>query len=54
MIVGHFPFKGPDDKTLFAKIQKGAFSIPENLSLRCQSMFRKILHLDPDLRLTAN
>jgi len=32
MLTGGFPFKGIDDKSLFAKIRKGQYSIPDYVS----------------------
>lgn len=32
MMAGCFPFRSPDEKTLFAKIQNGIFEMPDNIS----------------------
>jgi serine/threonine protein kinase len=53
LLCGTFPFKGIDDKDLYAKIAKGDFVIPEFVSEHAQSLLRKMMSVDPDKRLGA-
>jgi len=53
LLCGTFPFKGLDDKDLYAKIAKGEFVIPEFVSDHAQSLLRKMMAVDPDKRPSA-
>ncbi|XP_051526238.1 tribbles homolog 1-like [Myxocyprinus asiaticus] len=53
MLVGRYPFHDPDPATLFSKIRRGTYCLPEGLSLRARCLLRSLLRKDPSERLTA-
>ena len=53
MMAGCFPFRSPDEKTLYAKIQNGAFEIPDSISTGAKQVLKKLLNVDPKTRVTA-
>ncbi|KAG9279695.1 tribbles homolog 1 [Astyanax mexicanus] len=53
MVVGRYPFHDPDPATLFSKIRRGVFCLPEGLSLRARCLIRSLLRREPSERLTA-
>lgn len=50
LLCGTFPFKGKNDKELFAKITKGVFTIPEGISLNAKLIVRSLLGVNPSER----
>jgi len=54
LLCGFFPFKGSDDRDLFAKIKKGKYEVPEFVSKGGRSLIKKILKVNPDERLKIN
>ncbi len=38
MLCGFFPFKGPDDKSLFKEIQKGELNFPTHVSFGAKTL----------------
>ncbi|KAL7829423.1 hypothetical protein AOLI_G00303080 [Acnodon oligacanthus] len=53
MLVGRYPFHDPDPATLFSKIRRGVFCLPDGLSLRARCLLRSLLRREPSERLTA-
>ncbi|XP_051519037.1 tribbles homolog 1 [Myxocyprinus asiaticus] len=53
MLVGRYPFHDPDPATLFSKIRRGTYCLPEGLSLTARCLLRSLLRKDPSERLTA-
>ncbi len=51
---GHFPFKGPDDKTLFRKIKLGDYTEPTHLTEGAKHLISKLLSVNPEDRITAD
>jgi serine/threonine protein kinase len=54
MLTGQFPFKGVNEKDLFAKIARGMFRIPETIDFEAKRLINKILVLDPTKRARAS
>lgn len=53
LLVGRYPFHDGDPGTLFAKIRRGSFTVPESLGARARCLVRSLLRRDPAERLTA-
>ncbi|XP_018614580.1 tribbles homolog 2-like [Scleropages formosus] len=53
ILVGRYPFHDPEPGSLFAKIRRGRFSLPETLTPRAKCLIRSILRLEPAERLTS-
>ncbi|XP_030645278.1 tribbles homolog 1 [Chanos chanos] len=53
MLVGRYPFHDPDPATLFSKIRRGQYCLPEGLSLKARCLLRSLLRKEPGERLTA-
>uniref|UniRef100_A0A8D0HQY2 Tribbles pseudokinase 3 n=1 Tax=Sphenodon punctatus TaxID=8508 RepID=A0A8D0HQY2_SPHPU len=53
MLVGRYPFQDTEPVTLFGKIRRGQFHIPEGLSPKAGCLIRCLLRKDPADRLTA-
>ncbi|XP_065148867.1 tribbles homolog 1 [Paramisgurnus dabryanus] len=53
MLVGRYPFHDPDPATLFSKIRRGTYCLPEGLSMRARCLLRSLLRKDPSERLTS-
>nr|XP_025035390.1 tribbles homolog 3 [Pelodiscus sinensis] len=53
MLVGRYPFLDTEPATLFSKIRRGFFSIPEGLSPQARCLIRCLLRKNPSERLTA-
>ncbi|XP_059365731.1 tribbles homolog 1-like [Carassius carassius] len=53
MLVGRYPFHDPDPATLFSKIRRGTYCLPDGLSLRARCLLRSLLRKDPGERLTT-
>lgn len=54
MLVGRYPFNDSDHASLFMKISRGHFVVPECLSSRAKCLIRSLLRRDPEERLTAS
>ncbi|XP_062845868.1 tribbles homolog 1 [Trichomycterus rosablanca] len=53
MLAGHYPFLDSDPATLFSKIRRGAYCLPEGLSARARCLVRSLLRREPGERLSA-
>ncbi|XP_035276587.1 tribbles homolog 2 [Anguilla anguilla] len=53
MLVGRYPFHDLEPGSLFSKIRRGHFSLPESLSPKARCLIRSVLRRDPAQRLTA-
>ncbi|XP_064186885.1 tribbles homolog 2-like [Anguilla rostrata] len=53
MLVGRYPFHDLEPGSLFSKIRRGHFSLPESLSPKARCLIRSILRRDPAQRLTS-
>lgn len=53
MLVGRYPFHGAEHSGLFAKIRRGQFSLPDNLSSRARCLIKCLLRKEPEERLTT-
>jgi len=53
MLVGRYPFHGAEHSGLFAKIRRGQFTLPENLSSRAKCLIKCLLRKDPSERITT-
>nr|XP_018907620.1 PREDICTED: tribbles homolog 2-like [Bemisia tabaci] len=54
MLVGRYPFSDSQHASLFFKISRGHFVIPEFLSCRARCLITSLLRLNPNERLTAS
>lgn len=54
MLVGRYPFNDSEHASLFAKISRGHFIVPECLSSRAKCLIRSLLRRDPSERLSAS
>nr|XP_020657980.1 tribbles homolog 2 [Pogona vitticeps] len=54
MLVGRYPFHDIEPSSLFSKIRRGQFSIPETLSPKAKCLIRSILRREPSERLTSH
>eukprot|EP00826_Nyctotherus_ovalis_P041832 TRINITY_DN4259_c0_g2_i2.p1 TRINITY_DN4259_c0_g2~~TRINITY_DN4259_c0_g2_i2.p1 ORF type:complete len:475 (+),score=75.01 TRINITY_DN4259_c0_g2_i2:139-1425(+) len=54
IVTGRYPFKGENERELFAKISHGHFEIPPIVSYSCKELIRKILQVDPRKRPTCS
>ncbi|XP_048387132.1 tribbles homolog 2 isoform X1 [Stegostoma tigrinum] len=53
MLVGRYPFHDVEPSSLFSKIRRGQFNIPETLSPRAKCLIRSVLRREPLERLTS-
>lgn len=53
MLVGRYPFNDSEHASLFAKITRGHFIIPDCLSSRAKCLIRSLLRREPSERLSA-
>lgn len=53
MLAGRYPFHDSDPATLFSKIRRGAYGLPEGLSARARCLVRSLLRREPSERLSA-
>jgi len=53
MLVGRYPFHGAEHSGLFAKIRRGQFNLPDNLSSRARCLIKCLLKKEPEDRLTT-
>ncbi|KAH0619303.1 hypothetical protein JD844_019275 [Phrynosoma platyrhinos] len=54
LLVGCYPFQDTKPASLFSKIRRGNFAVPEDLSPKAQCLIRCLLRKDPAERLTAS
>ncbi|XP_036398720.1 tribbles homolog 2-like [Megalops cyprinoides] len=54
MLVGRYPFQDVDPGSLFSKIRRAQFSLPEALTPKARCLIRSLLRRDPTHRLTAH
>jgi MAP/microtubule affinity-regulating kinase len=52
MLAGLFPFKGVNDRDLYAKIRRGMFHIPDCVPSNAKALIKQLIVVDPDRRLT--
>lgn len=52
MVCGYLPFEDPDTATLYKKILKGDFILPNFVSKEAGDMIGKVLNTDPEERYT--
>nr|XP_034173135.1 tribbles homolog 2 [Osmia lignaria]XP_034173136.1 tribbles homolog 2 [Osmia lignaria] len=50
MLVGRYPFNDAEHASLFAKISRGHFAVPEGLSPRARCLIRSLLRKEPSER----
>ncbi|XP_020352515.2 tribbles homolog 2-like isoform X2 [Oncorhynchus kisutch] len=53
ILVGRYPFHDVEPGSLFSKIRRGHFSIPETLTPKAKCLIRSILRREPAERLTS-
>lgn len=53
ILVGRYPFHDVEPGSLFSKIRRGHFSIPETLTPKARCLIRSILRREPAERLTS-
>ena len=53
MMCGYLPFEDPDTASLYKKILKGDFVLPQFVSQDGGDILSKVLNTDPDTRFTA-
>ncbi|XP_026989673.1 tribbles homolog 1 [Tachysurus fulvidraco] len=53
MLAGRYPFHDSDPATLFSKIRRGAYGLPEGLSARARCLVQSLLRREPSERLSA-
>ncbi|XP_046401936.1 tribbles homolog 3-like [Ischnura elegans] len=53
MLVGRYPFSGGEHASLFARISRGRFGLPEALSARARCLVRSLLRREPGERPSA-
>uniref|UniRef100_H2Z4X5 Protein kinase domain-containing protein n=1 Tax=Ciona savignyi TaxID=51511 RepID=H2Z4X5_CIOSA len=54
ILVGRYPFHESDPRSLFAKISRGHFNLPESLSSEARNLICNLLRKNPSERLTAH
>jgi tribbles-like protein len=53
MLVGRYPFNDSEHASLFAKISRGIFMVPDCLSSKARCIIRALLRRDPDERISS-
>ncbi|XP_048142853.1 tribbles homolog 1 [Corvus hawaiiensis] len=53
LLVGRYPFHDSDPSTLFSKIRRGQFCIPDHVSPKARCLIRSLLRREPSERLAA-
>ncbi|KAI1895907.1 hypothetical protein AGOR_G00111590 [Albula goreensis] len=53
MLMGRYPFHDLEPRSLFSKIRRGHFSLPDSLTPKARCLIRSVLHRDPVRRLTS-
>ena len=51
MVCGFLPFEDPDTPKLYKKILSGEYSVPNHLSPDLRDFLKKVLTVDPQLRI---
>ncbi|XP_058819765.1 tribbles homolog 2-like [Topomyia yanbarensis] len=54
MLVGRYPFNDSEHASLFAKISRGQFTVPDCLSSKARCMIRALLRREPEERITSD
>ncbi|XP_027199609.1 tribbles pseudokinase 2 [Dermatophagoides pteronyssinus] len=54
MLVGRYPFHDVNPSSVFCKIRRGTYYIPDHLSKHGKCLIRSLMRMDPDERLTAD
>lgn len=54
LLTGQQPFKGQNEKDLFAKICRGMYKVPETIDFEAKRLLNKILVIDPNKRPSAS
>lgn len=54
ILIGRYPFHDKEPSSLFGKIRRGKFTIPETVSSQAKCLLRSIMRVDPAERLTAD
>jgi MAP/microtubule affinity-regulating kinase len=54
LLTGKFPFRAANNKELFAKIMRGQYQIPDDLSPEVRVLIRKMLRMNPHERPSAS
>ncbi len=54
ILIGRYPFHDKEPSSLFGKIRRGKFTIPESVSSQAKCLLRSIMRVDPAERLTAD
>lgn len=54
LLVGRYPFHDSDPSSLFSKIRRGQFCIPDHVSPKARCLIRSLLRKEPSERLTAD
>ncbi|KAH7640491.1 hypothetical protein HUG17_7958 [Dermatophagoides farinae] len=54
MLVGRYPFHDVNPSSVFCKIRRGSYYIPDHLSKHGKCLIRSLMRMDPDERLTAD
>lgn len=53
MLVGRYPFNDSEHATLFAKISRGHFTIPDSIATTAKCMIKSLLRREPEERITS-
>lgn len=53
MLVGRYPFNDSEHASLFAKISRGQFTVPDCLSSKARCMIRALLRREPEERIAS-
>ena len=53
ILIGRYPFHDKEPSSLFGKIRRGKFTIPDSVSSQAKCLLRSIMRVDPTERLTA-
>jgi len=54
MLVGRYPFNDSEHVSLFAKISRGQYVVPECLSAKARCIIKALLRRDPDERISSS
>ncbi|CAO1360410.1 unnamed protein product [Diamesa hyperborea] len=54
MLIGRYPFNDSEHASLFAKISRGLYVLPDCLSSKARCIIRALLRRDPDERITSD
>ena len=53
MLTGTFPFRGNSESELYARIQRGNFTVPDYLSREAKKVISALLEVNSKKRITA-